>query len=41
MYEYCNICHDRYYGLAMDCRCTNYGVINEVPPYEEEGDEDD
>jgi len=22
---YCNICHEKYVGLAQDCRCTNYG----------------
>jgi hypothetical protein len=21
----CNICREPYVGLAMDCRCTNYG----------------
>ncbi len=21
----CNICHEKYIGPALDCRCTNYG----------------
>jgi len=22
---WCNICMEKYVGLAQDCRCTNYG----------------
>ena len=25
MAGYCNICGEKYVGLAQDCRCTNYG----------------
>lgn len=21
----CNICHETYQGIALDCKCTNYG----------------
>lgn len=25
MAGYCNICEEKYVGVAQDCRCTNYG----------------
>ena len=26
----CNICKEVYQGLALDCACTNYGVVEDM-----------